>query len=223
MRIPMAAGQAWWPIRPERFRRPVLIVVEGGHDIEFLKRISRLLHADDSRLPDLEQEATHGRVLFLPAGGANLGPWTLSLNALELPEVHIYDREMAPETRVRSQLVAALNARPRCRAFVTRKRSLENYLHASAIRKASGMTLAFGDDESVASLAAQALYEAQPRDTLWDALSPRARKRLRDRAKRWLNTRAVDQMTIAELKERDREGEVTQWFAAIGAMLRTAR
>ena len=32
---------------------PVLLIVEGGHDISFLQGMSRMLHRHDARLPDL--------------------------------------------------------------------------------------------------------------------------------------------------------------------------
>lgn len=181
MQILLDRWRTWWRARYRRCHQPVLVVVEGSHDIEFLKRISRILHATDPRLPNLEQAASNGKILWIPAGGGNLGAWTLRLAALRLPEVHLYDREMSPETRLRSELVAAINGRSHCHAWLTRKRGLENYLHASAIREAAGITLTFGDDDSVASHAARAVYESKPHEAAWDMLSARVRKRLRDR------------------------------------------
>ena len=223
MQILLERWHAWWRAGPARRQRPLLAVVEGGHDIEFLTRISRLVHAADTRLPHLERAALTSKLLFLPAGGANLGDWTLRLAALELPEFYLFDREMSPETKLRKQLVATLNARPQTAAFLTRKRSLENYLHPAAICAVTGIDLSFGDDDSVASLAAQALFESKPGDPAWSALSARARKRLRDRSKRWLNTRAVERMTLAQLYERDPDGEVIGWFRAVAELLRLAR
>jgi hypothetical protein len=214
-----AGDRACRPNRPLRPGRPVLMVVEGSHDLEFLKRISRLLHASDPRLPDLEHEAAQGKLLLVPAGGANLGPWALGLEMLALLELHIYDREMSPETSVRQRLVASLQARPNCRAFLTRKRSLENYLHPAAIGEATGIELTFGDDDSVASLLACALHAVQPRHVSWEDLSPRTRKRLRERSKHVLNTRAVEQMTLARLTERDGAGEIIGWLSALAVLL----
>jgi hypothetical protein len=44
------------------------------------------------------------------------------------------------------------------------------------------------------------------------------RKRLRDKAKKWLNTRAVEQMTVARLAERDSSGEIRSWLATIAKL-----
>ena len=46
------------------------------------------------------------------------------------------------------------------------------------------------------------------------------RRRLRYKAKKWLNTRAVEQMTAARLAERDPDGEVRAWLATIANLSR---
>ena len=133
--------------------RPVLVLVEGVHDVEFLSRISTIMHREDPRLPDLPALSTQGQLIFLPVGGGgDLEPWIRRLAALGLPEVHIYDRELPPLTELRERTVAAINLRPRCRAFLTHKRNLENYLHAEAVRDATGITIAITDHISVAEV-----------------------------------------------------------------------
>jgi len=49
---------------------PLLVVVEGVHDIHFLKAISTMLHRADAELPDLGQLETERLVLFLPTAVA---------------------------------------------------------------------------------------------------------------------------------------------------------
>ena len=49
----------------------------------------------------------------------------------------------------------------------------------------------------------------------WELLTRRARSRMTYRVKRWLNTRAADQMTVELLRERDPDGEVISWLTAI--------
>ena len=66
------------------------------------------------------------------------------------PEFHLYDREQSPETERRQGVIARLNARSCCRAVLTRKCSLENYLHPEAIEEVTGHWLAVDDDRSVA-------------------------------------------------------------------------
>lgn len=111
----------------------LLIVVEGKHDVEFLKRISSVLHADRSELPDLVALERQGAVIFIPAGGNDFRPWLMRLAPFGCAEFHLYDRELPPASVEREQWSAQVNLRPRCRAFVTGRRSLENYLHPQAI------------------------------------------------------------------------------------------
>ena len=203
--------------------RPVLIVVEGPHDIEFLRRISATLHRQHPELPDLAQAEVNGHIAFLPAGGGNLWTWSQRLASLASPEFHVYDRELPPVSQQRQQLVDAINARPNCRAVLTHKRALENYLHPLAILRAGGVAVEFSDDDSVPLLVAQAVHRQPGDEADWAELSPRARKRRCERAKRWLNTRAVDCMTAELLQQRDPVGELAGWLRAAGAMLSRAR
>ncbi len=57
--------------------------------------------------------------------------------------------------------------------------------------------------DPVASLVAQAGLEP---GCEWDTMSTRAQKRLCYRAKKWLNTSAVDRMTAARLAQQDPRG-----------------
>ena len=50
-------------------------------------------------------------------------------------------------------------------------------------------------------------------------LSLHARRRLRNQAKGWLNTVAVDQMTTIRLAERDPAGEVRQWLRTVASLV----
>jgi hypothetical protein len=103
-------------------------------------------------------------------------------------------------------------------ARVTSKRSVENYLHSAAIFEASGIQVAFSDEDDLPGLiACQANQHHEP-GVAWNEISARARKRLRYKAKKWLNTRAVEKMTAERLAERDTSGEVRGWLATIAAL-----
>ena len=213
----------WIPIRPRvRHLRSasqddlkLLVVVEGVHDIEFLRRISAMLHAHESELPDLGAMEHRGELIFVPFGGADLKLWTHRLGPLGKPEFHLYDREEPPETELRRQLADSVNRRPGCRAVLTSKRTLENYLHPAAIREAGGVDIDFGDDDAVADLIArQDFVRAYPGE-VWEELPRRTQTRRRNRVKRWLNTKAVERMTPGRLAERDPKGEVRSWLEAM--------
>lgn len=207
----------------ERRRYPQLLaVVEGRHDIEFLKRISLLWARQVAGLADLGQLEDSGQLIFVPAGGGDFRPWLSRLAAFGCAEFHLYDRELPPVSAQRTAWAALVNGRPRCRAFVTGKRALENYLHPVAIQAASGLRLEFTAQDDVAELAARADFDRRYDHSAWNGLSRRAHRRLRDRAKHWLNTMAVERMTPPLLADMDPEGEVASWFQAIHALLRSS-
>ncbi len=195
------------------------MVVEGQHDIAFLTRISRLLHASDATLPDLSALELQERLIFVSAGGGDFRPWLLRLGPLGCNELHLYDREASPVTEERLLLAERINARPRCQAIVTHKRSLENYLHPSAIQEALGLRLQYTDTDNVAELAACAAFGNRVADVTWEALPSRSRRRLRNQAKGWLNTVAVDRMTVTRLAERDSAGEIIGWLRTIAGLV----
>src|SRR5882724_9081974 len=47
----------------------VLFLVEGLNDIEFMRRISRILHVNNADLPDLADLENSGCLIFVPYGG----------------------------------------------------------------------------------------------------------------------------------------------------------
>ena len=196
----------------------VLLVVEGTNDIEFLKRISQLLHSSDSSLPHLANMEQRGELIFIPFGGGHVQAWTQRLAPLRKPELHLYDHELPPETDYRREAAEAVNRRDRCRAVLTGKRSLENYLHPQAVRAAGDIDLEFDDFDPVAEITAKRLHQRRLDEMPWELLTRRARSRMTHRAKRWLNTRAADQMTVELLHNRDPGGEVISWLKAIGRL-----
>lgn len=130
---------------------------------------------------------------------------------------YLLDREQEPETSVRRQIVEAVNTRPGCRAVMTSKRALENYLHPLAIQEVCGIELCFDDDTDVAGvLALQMMMRGG--DTAWHKLPYKRQKRLHDKAKKALNIKAVQCMTPTLLAQQDRSGEVVGWLQAIGQM-----
>ena len=92
---------------------------------------------------------------------------------------------------------------------------MENYLHPAAIREASGLDIAFGDDDSVANLIARQDYARAYPGEVWEELPRRKQTRRRNRVKRWLNRAAVEQMTPQRLAERDPQGDVRSWLVAM--------
>lgn len=193
---------------------PLLIVVEGVNDISFLKAISTLVCRDNERLANLVQMEMDRQVIFIPTGGSNLKDWVPRIASLRKREFHLYDREQEPETTERRKTVELVNQRPGCVAVLTRKRALENYLHPLAIRAACEIELRFDDDSDVAGLLARAML-AKNGGPIWQELPYKGQRRLREKAKKLLNGKVVEQMTAELLREQDREDEVAAWLQTI--------
>ena len=198
---------------------PLLFIVEGIHDAEFLKRISSVLAAADGSFPDLGQLERAGRLVFVPFGGGDVVVNAGRFSPLELREIHLYDREILPETARREAACRIVNAESRCRAFVTSKRALENYLHPDCIRAVRGLCVAIADDCHVPDRVARAVWDSQHKPVAWSDIPSRARRKLREKAKHWLNREAAERMTPELLAARDPAGEIRGWLATVSELL----
>ncbi len=198
---------------------PLLFLVEGIHDVEFLKRISSMLSAADDSLPDLGQLERAGRLVFVPFGGGDVVVNAGRFSPLELREIHLYDREILPETARREAACRIVNAESRRRAFMTSKRALENYLHPHCIRAARGLCVAIADDCHVPDRVARAVWDSQHKPVSWSEIPTRARRKLREKVKHWLNREAVEGMTPELLDARDPYGEIRGWLATVNELL----
>lgn len=166
----------------------VFVVVEGTNDIKFLKPNSTILHTADSTRSHLARWEQRGELIFVPTGGALLSWWD-RLAPLETPEFYLHDCELSPETELCRKVIERVNRRPGCRAVLTKKRSVENYLHPQALLAAGGPAIDIGDFDAVPELVARLRFVVSEPDTTWECLSRRARKRCCYHVKRWLNTR----------------------------------
>ena len=198
--------------------RPVIVVVEGQFDIEFLQRISRTLHAADATVPNLAAEETDGNVILVPFGGGGHAEWISRFQSLRLPEFHLFDRETSPETENRLTTAVAINARPRCRAVVMQRRSLENYLHPDAITDTFDVSVEFTPQCPVVQRLATELHRSGSFAVPWQELSRKGRHRLFNRLKRRLNTAAADHMTVGRIQQADPAGEIHSWLVAISRL-----
>ena len=205
---------------PTPLARPAhqtLVVLEGPHDVRFLRTVSTILHTE-ADLPDLARWERRGEIVFLTTGGTGSPELAQQLVRLGCAQFHLLDRETATETAERRQTVQAINALPGCVAKLTGKRSLENYLHPQAIIEARGISVQFGDQDDVAALAAHAVLKLRQPELDWQALSHRSRKRLRNRAKKWLNTEAAGRLNRQLLHEQDPDDEVEDWLSTIAEL-----
>ena len=197
---------------------PTLVLVEGVYDVEFLCRISAVLHRDDPSNLDLRTLEQAGRLIFIPFGGGDPGFWTTRFAPLALSEVHIYDRETLSDTELRVSAAASVNRRVNAQAFVMKRRSIENYLHTEVIETALGIRATPFDSGDIVAAIADALLKRTSQDLERSQLSRRGRRRLKLQIKRKLNHDVVSSMTPALLDESDPRGEVRSWLNAIGCV-----
>jgi len=191
-------------------RAKVLVCVEGPHDLQFLKRMNKLLRDEDPNMVDIFDDP---RVALVVLGGSTLKEWVNEhyLRNVGLPEVHIYDRDEADKDGKYKYQDArdAVNARmDGSIGFLTAKREMENYLHIDAISEALqpvlGLTFSFplSDDCDVES-------EVKAKLSGQGTIQRRS-------LKHWLNEDAADRMTLDRLKQRNGYSEVKGWFEEIG-------
>lgn len=211
MRFLRLFSRAQWPAAVATSPLKLLCVVEGARDIAFLQTLSRRLHACDSTIADVTALEAAGELMFLPAGG-DAAAWAGRLAPLGVAELHLFDRSSPREGERRRLAARLVNRRPRCRAYVTSKRSLENYLHPDCIREISGLDLSYGDDDDVAELVAQACHGRGSGAPPWESLPGRTRKRRRERTRKWLNRLAPELMTPELLSLQDPQGEICRWL-----------
>jgi energy-coupling factor transporter ATP-binding protein EcfA2 len=199
----------------------LFIGVEGPNDIKFLNAICDVLRTQDPQVPNLSALEKIGAVIFIPMGGQNLLSWTFRLQKLNRPEFHILDRDTVPPMTAKYQAEAdEINGRPNCRAVITSKLELENYLHPTAIQTARPeIEVVFGNFDDVPKLVAQVQHAVSETEVPWGDLEPNKQKKKIDKAKSWLSSEVTPRMTIDLLDERDPDGEIRGWFATIRQVL----
>jgi putative ATP-dependent endonuclease of OLD family len=188
----------------------VLLCLEGPTDVTDIRCLSRALHLDDPSVIDLSADE---RVAFVVLGGSTLKHWVAEhyLRGLRRPEAHIYDNDV----NTYGEAVQQVNERGDASwATLTRKREIECYLHADAIKDAFGVDITIPDNldedgKDVPALFAEAYSKAQKFDGVMNSTL----------AKRKLAERAFPLMTAARIRDRDPAGEVEGWFRRLAEII----
>jgi hypothetical protein len=63
----------------------LLVLVEGQHDVTFLRSISCVLHADDGMVSDLGELERAGKIVMLPVSGGDILSWPPGWRRLDCP------------------------------------------------------------------------------------------------------------------------------------------
>ena len=200
----------------------IFLGVEGTNDINFLKGMSELHRSAGHAIHSFDELELQGELIFFPFGGSNLQVWISRLSPLNRPEYHIYDRDNPhPEAPAYQAEIDAVNARDNCDAVCTTKREMENYVHPEAIQAAyaaNGLNVnlpaQFADFDDVPLIVAQALHQ-EGGETPWAELKPENQRDKQSRAKRFINSQGVQQMSADHLAETDPEGEIAEWLTSI--------
>lgn len=196
----------------------VFVVVEGVHDIAFLKGLSRMFRAHGQAVPDLDALEISGELVFVPAGGAdNLAYWASKLSPLDRPEFHLFDRDAPSASPSKHDAkINAVNQRPKCKAVSTTRLEMENFLHHHAINASAqaqgvqiNLTVPYGPDDDVPTLLSALLNVHAPQHSRWKP----------NRVKAWLANAVVHTMDAQMVIEVDPGGEMIGWLNEINAML----
>ena len=196
----------------------MFIVVEGIHDITFLKSISHMFISQGIIVPDLDALELAGELIFVPAGGAdNLAYWASKLDALDRPEYHIFDRDSLSTNPPKHQAkIDAVNLRKKCKAVATSRLEMENYVHYQAINNCANalgiqcnLTSSFNADDDVPKLLSAVLNASSPQHAKWG----------QNKVKAWLAESVVPTMTAAMVAELDPNAEMLGWMNDINTLL----
>ncbi len=188
----------------------VIVCVEGPTDVLFLQNISSILEKDLK----IDFDGEPG-VILIPLGGCTLKQWVNYnyLKKLEKPEIHIYDSDNIKNPQYKKQVHIVNNREDRSKAFLTRKKEIENYVHPkilNALFKLSG-----GDIID---------YKKEGWLSKWNHLDVAETigskvKRKESKIKKEISEIGSKQMTIKLLKEIDAYDEIKEWFLAIKKLM----
>ncbi|MDW9451718.1 AAA family ATPase [Sinorhizobium meliloti] len=116
----------------------VAVAVEGPTDVDALISLAGVLMAAGD-IDGFDQS----RVFWTMGGGSTLKDWVERryLDSLNIPQIFIFDSDQTtgaiPPSQEKVERVAEINARPNCQAFLSRKRTIENYMDVAAVMRIS--------------------------------------------------------------------------------------
>ena len=196
----------------------VIICVEGKHDVSFFKNICRLMLSQDPDIPDIVNDL---RVIILPLGGSNLKEWAQSdfLRSLNIPEVHIYDRDFDTPPTYQSACDEVNNRNDNSWATLTSRKEIESYLHHDAINNEFNLTITESDIVSynydVPKLVVESILRATSHPLHSNLLRCKKDRDKKNLVKPYLNNQVVLGMTVEMLVQTDPNGDIRNWFEQI--------
>ena len=182
----------------------VIVCVEGPNDVQFMYRISHILHEYDNNYIDLSVDPS---IACIPLGGGTLQQWTNYdyLKRLGIPEYHLYDRDGDSHYQAFCDIVNG--RKDGSSARITSKRETENYIHPDAIHEIFGITIHIDDNTDVPKTISTILKQRE------DSGSSESKVKVK------LNTDVVNKMTLERLAESDPRHDIINWLTEIKAMV----
>ena len=116
----------------------VAVAVEGPTDIDALVSFAKVLRSSGD-LPDFDET----KIFWIIGGGQTLKDWVERryLDRIQFPQIYLFDSDRTsaqlPPSIEKERRIAEINRRPNCQAFLSRKRTIENYVHPDAIARQS--------------------------------------------------------------------------------------
>lgn len=194
----------------------LIVCVEGPTDVEFFKRLSKII--DDDLKIDFENDQ---RIVIIPLGGSTLKYWVDNhyLRKLGLPEIHIYDGDKKENERKAKQINSRSDG---SKGFVTRKREIENYVHPNIVKDIFSLT-----DEELTNLIDLSKTDwiadwdkiDVPKELMKIIYKNKGRSIRESKVKEKICTEGIERMSIELLKELNAYEEVKEWFTTIKNML----
>lgn len=191
-------------------RVKLICCVEGPTDVKALKALSRALHLEDDKIPDLTND---DRVAFVVLGGGNLKHWVNDnyLKGFGRPELHIYDADVPHYAEIIQQVRDRGDG---SMGFITQKHEIESYLHSDAIKAAFDVDVVITDHPNEEGKATPKMFaEIYSAAQGYDGIMKDNNAKLR------LADKAFPLMSAQMINERDPHGEVKEWFNAMAGFL----
>lgn len=198
--------------------------VEGRHDINFLKSISKILAENGEDIENLEKAEATGKLIFLLMGGSSLDLWINRMKGFSRRCFYLMDRDTKPPAKPKyADQADEFNKQPNAIAWTTTKKELENYLHPDAIKKILPSYSGTGDPfEDVPRLFAKAVYESSNSPKTWTEVESNKEdlKNKESSAKKRLSIEVVQSMSPSLLSKIDQDNDIRKWLGEISRELR---
>lgn len=190
----------------------VAVCVEGKHDIDFLLNLNNLFITQGYDIVDLSKEKS---VALIGMGGSSLKDWVDRQYLLNfgIPEIHIYDSDNGSSKQHEyAEQAKKINLRTDgSKAFITKKREMENYIHPEAIKKAFATQYRRECDIKIDDTTDVENY-------IFEKMEKPKKRMIKD----FLNKECTKYLTIDMLKEINAFEEILDWFTYISKIARSA-